>query len=97
MSYTISELKDMSSREFLSAMWGDEILSVIDATVKIPMPCKEFLTHCTACGGNWGAMLLTGINELYPDVYNAIPDDMGTFAWRCICEVMVLLDIDCTE
>lgn len=26
----------------------------------LDMTFSEFLSNCTACGGNWGAMLLTG-------------------------------------
>ena len=94
MNYTVSELGNMSSREFLSAVWGNDVLDAIDAVEHIPMTLKEFLDHCVACGGNWGGMLLTGINDLYPSVYNAIPDNMGCFAWRCLCEVLVLLGVD---
>jgi hypothetical protein len=38
-------------------------------------------------------MLLSGIKALYPDVYDAIPDDMGHFAWRCLAETLYLLQI----
>lgn len=93
---TIKELNDLAPREYLSALWGDNatnVLTAIDAADKTPMDMKEFLNHCTACGGNWGGMLLTGIKALYPDVYDAIPDDMGTFAWNAICTVCELLEI----
>ena len=80
-------------REFLSSLWGDHVLAVIDQQKSIPMTMKEFLNHCTACGGNWGGMLLTGINKLYPDVYDAIPDDMGPFAWSGICTTLSLLSV----
>ena len=33
------------------------------------MTIKEFLNHCTACGGDWVSMLLSGIKECYPDDY----------------------------
>ena len=91
---TINELKAMTEREFVQNQWGNEILDVIDATEKIPMTCKEFLTHCTACGGDWGGMLLTGIKELYPRVWDAIPDKMGKFAMACICDTLVLLGVE---
>jgi hypothetical protein len=34
---------------------------------------NDFLDSCIACGGNWGAMLTTGLKELYPSVYHMIP------------------------
>lgn len=57
----------------------------------------DFLPHCTACGGNWGGMLLSGVKKLYPEVWEAIPDNMGVRAWSCICNVLVLLGVECEE
>ena len=33
------------------------------------MTVRLFLDHCTACGGDWVSMLLSGIKECYPDDY----------------------------
>ena len=33
------------------------------------MSMRVFLDHCTACGGDWVSMLLSGIKECYPDDY----------------------------
>ena len=33
------------------------------------MTMRVFLDHCTACGGDWVSMLLSGIKECYPDDY----------------------------
>lgn len=38
------------------------------------MTLDTFMTHCTACGGNWTAMLITGIKEVAPEVYGQMPD-----------------------
>lgn len=38
----------------------------------LDMTFNEFLNNCTACGGNWGAMLLTGIKKLFPDGYEKV-------------------------
>lgn len=80
--------------------WGDDGKKVVEACAKIQpfnKPCKEFLNHCTACGGNWGGMLLTGVRELWLDVWEAIPDDMGIAAWACICSVLILCGVDISE
>lgn len=58
---------------------------------------KEFLNHCVCCGGDWGAMFLSGIKKLYPCVYKAIPDDMGATgneAFLNITYVMMLCGVD---
>ena len=58
------------------------------------MTMKEFLNHCTACGGNWGAMLLTGIKKLFPSEYDKIEkkynsmdfSDGGIKAFSFLCD-----------
>lgn len=100
-TYNIAQLRTMpldqlTGDEFIVATWKDDGIKVIETITTqhtAPMTQSDFLTHCTACGGDWGAMLLTGIKALYPDVYDAIPDDMGHFAFRCICETLELLQI----
>ena len=93
----ISALADLPEDQFIVACWeesGIAVLEAIDRQHTTPMTTADFLNnHCYACGGDWGAMLLTGIKSLYPEVYNAIPDNMGHFAWRCICGVVELLGI----
>lgn len=80
--------------------WGEAGKAVIVACLhETPFnrPLKDFLSSCTACGGNWGGMLLTGIKAFYPKVYEAIPDDMGVFAWSCICNTLILLGVDTSK
>lgn len=38
---------------------------------KVDMTQEEFLQKCTACGGDWGAMLLTGIKAVFPEYYDS--------------------------
>ena len=57
---------------------------------------KEFLSHCTACGGDWGNMFLSGVKTLYPNVWDAIPEDMGHNAFFCIVNILELLGVDCS-
>ena len=54
----------------------------------------EYLKYCTACGGNWGAMLLTGIKVLFPEEYTGVSEkynsmgfgDGGFKAFEYVCE-----------
>ena len=96
-SLPVSALADLPEDQFLVACWKDHGISVLEAISHqhtTPMTTDSFISnHCYACGGDWGAMLLTGIKSLYPEVYDAIPDDMGHFAWRCLCSVTTLLGI----
>jgi hypothetical protein len=78
--------------------WGDDGKKVIEMCFKSHksnMSLDTFLSdYCTACGGNWGGMLLSGVRRLYPDVWDAIPKEMGSYAWVCICAVLILLGIE---
>ena len=81
--------------------WEEDGKKVIEEIAKIAPftgTAKDYLTnYCIACGGNWGGMLLTGIQTLYPKGYDAIPDDMGVNAWSCICSVLILCGVDTSE
>lgn len=70
--------------DFILEHWGEQGQLVIDACAHAhaqSITYDEFLDHCTACGGNWGGMLLTSIKALYPEVYEAIPEHMGNKAF----------------
>lgn len=80
--------------------WGESGKQVIETCAQsnpLNIDFKEFLSYCTACGGNWGGMLLTGIKELRPAVWEVIPDDMGVFAWQGICSTIILCGVDTSE
>lgn len=80
--------------DLLREYWGkevvDNIVTAIVADYPQTMTMNEFLNHCTACGGNWGGMLLTGVRKLWPHVWDAIPEQMGVYAWECICTTLGL-------
>ena len=92
---TYEMIKD--AQEMLVEYWGKDGENVIETCHKfepLNMECKEFLTHCTACGGNWGGMLLSGLSKLRPEIWDKIPDDMGVMAWGCICSTLILSGVD---
>ena len=80
-------------RAFIQEHWGDAVLTAIDAEPALQMSFDEFLDHCTAHGGNWGGMLLSGLKKLRPKVWDAIPDDMGPFSWALICDTIKLCGV----
>lgn len=80
--------------------WGEDGDRVIEEAAKVTPfngTTKEFLNHCITCGGDWGGMLLSGIKELYPAVWDAVPNDMGVFAFTDICLTLVLCGVDTSE
>ena len=103
MKFTYDEIKE--AMDFLVEHWGEDGKRVIEAVfneveddlINRSMFFKEFLQSCTTCGGNWGGMLLSGLKRLHPTVWKAIPDDMGIYAWPCICYTLLLCGIDMKE
>lgn len=102
-SELITEIKQTNKlfdRHYIKSIWedaGQNVLDTIDRQNIKPMTGSKFLDNCTTCGGDWGGMLLSGIKELYPEVWEAIPDKMGKYAFNCICTILNLLDINFEE
>ena len=93
---TVAELNTLAPRECLVALWdadATEVLSAIDSLNPVPMDGKDFLSHCTPCGGDMCGLLLSGIRALYPTVWEAIPDNMGKHAFYAVGTVLELLNI----
>lgn len=42
-------------------------------------------------------MILTGIKKLFPSVCEAIPNDIGKFAFMCVCAILTLCGVDCSD
>lgn len=82
--------------DFIRKWWpndAEKVISACAAEQSFNGTQDEFLRHCTACGGNWGGMLLTGVRALWPKVYEAIPEHMGVMAFECLCNTLVLLGV----
>lgn len=74
------------NRSFLVSSWGEETAQkVIDACSRVNFSgtLNDFLSHCTACGGNWTGMLLSGIKELFAEVWEALPDSLDFECLLC--------------
>ena len=90
----------VGAQQTLVENWGDTGKRIIELIFNNPdkyvlrMTCEEFLQSCSACGGNWGGMLLTGIERLAPEVYEAIPDNMSGNAWICIIATLTLMRVE---
>lgn len=76
---------------------AEAVISACEKAEKFDGNTGDFLKHCTCCGGNWGGMFLTGIRELWPEVWDAIPDDMGVFAFSAIGYVLQLCGVDTSK
>lgn len=102
MDMTVDQLTQLTPDEYVVANWGEAGIKIVELIstqyANNPhMELDDFLNHCITCGGNWGGMLLTGIKELFPDVWELIPEDMGVFAFSVIGDVLNLLNVTNTK
>lgn len=79
--------------------WGDDGKDVIEACFNnhVKMSMSDFLENCSACGGDWGGMFLTGIKRVAPEVWEMIPNNMGKRAFIDLAHVLLLLGVDTTS
>ena len=90
----------IDAQEMLVKHWGTHGEQVIAETVRAEwkvITFKQFLDNYTVYDGNWSGMLFNSIEKLWPDVCNFIPDDMGIYAWDCMCSVLTLCRVDKSE
>jgi len=74
---TYEDIKEIYSN--IIDLWGEEdgekIIVAVHTAPRVDMSFKEFFgNHCIACGGNWVAMVYSGIKSIAPAVAAAIPD-----------------------
>jgi len=88
----------VEAQDFLVKHWEEDGKAVIVACYHAKPyngTFKQFLHEwCSPCGGNWGAMILNGIHECWPEVWEKIPDNMGIFSWTCLIYVLLLCGVD---
>ena len=90
----------LEAREDIQNRWpenAEAVISACDAADKLNADSAEFLKHCFAAGGNWSAMFLSGIKALWPEVYEAIPADMGSNSFIPLCSVLILCGVDTSK
>ena len=95
INMTYNEIK--SQEDFIIENWkgqGEKVCVICRSATPFNDSFDNFLKHTVCCGGNWGGMLLTGIRELWPDVYDTIPDKMGHNAFACLCATLRLCGVE---
>ena len=91
----VSELAELPDDENIIAVWGEDGAKVVDAAADIDlgMSMDEFLKHCITFGGDWGNMLLSGLRKLARPVWDAVPEEMGVFAFGTIMRTLNLVGV----
>ena len=79
---------------------ADSVIHACESTEKFCGDSRSFMEHCTACGGDWCGMLLSGIRELWPSVFSVIPENMGSDGFEAfanLCYVLQLCGVDTSK
>ena len=87
----------IEAQKCLVENWGEAGKNVIACALRerpFNASFDKFLSVCDTCDRNWGAMLLTGIKGLFPLVYQAIPNEMGSRAFVCLCNLLILCGVE---
>lgn len=84
----------MELRKYWGVETTDRIIVAAICEGIVPMKFDDFLRHCSPCGGDWGGMFLSGIKELHPAVWEAIPDSMGRNAFTLIVDVLEIIGVE---
>lgn len=79
--------------ESIAAEWGNSFAEILQSVEPLNMKFNDFLNECFVCGGNWGAMILSGIKSLRSELYEAIPDNMGEQAWLMLSNTLLYLGV----
>lgn len=101
MKYNINKLREkrlseLTDEEILVVTWEEKGIEFVNdyyngELPNLDMTSKEFLTYCTACGGDWGSMLLSGIRELLPQVWEEIPIKLGANGFMAFTAINIFL------
>lgn len=63
-----------------------------EPTVTKVLTLDDFMKACETHGGNWTAMMLSGIRNLAPDIFEALPD--VTYSFEEVCFIVNHLCVD---
>ena len=87
----------LEAQNFIVKQWGESgrrvVLETRKASDYFGITLTEFIDHCTTCG-NTVETFLSGIHELWPNVWHEIPYNMGRFPFRCLCHILTLCGVD---
>lgn len=83
----------LASMMTLSKEWGENIVAAILRAHKYDITQKQFVKFCDINHPDNALAILSGIEAIWPDVYNAIPACMGAHAFENLCLVLELLGV----
>lgn len=87
-------MPELKHFDIIRERWGEEVAREVLLAQKTYLPLDDYLNkYCKTCGGNWGGWFLSGVKELWPLVWDAIPENMGENCFETIMHLLACLGI----
>ena len=55
---------------------------------------SEFMCSCKGYGGDWVAIILSGMERIYPEVYSTLPATFGQEALDGLTKIFILCGVE---
>ena len=55
---------------------------------------SEFMSECKGCDGDWVAIILSGMERIYPEVYSTLPPIFGQEALDGLTKILILCGVE---
>ena len=76
--------------------WGKYGNDILNAAFNShnKMSFREFIGACSGCDGDWVEIVISGIDKLFPEVYSALPENLGPNALEKLTKVLILCGVE---
>ena len=76
--------------------WGESGNDIINAAFNdhLKTTFSEFMCECSGCNGNWVDIIISGIDKAYPEVYSALPKNLGPDSLEILTKVLILCGVE---
>lgn len=76
--------------------WGESGNNIINAAFNdhSKITFSEFMSECKGCDGDWVAIILSGMERVYPEVYSSLPPIFGQEALDGLTKILILCGVE---
>ena len=76
--------------------WGESGKNIINAAFKEheKLTFESFMSECKGCDGDWVAIILSGMERVYPEVYSTLPPIFGQEALDGLTKILILCGVE---
>lgn len=76
--------------------WGEDGNDIINTAFKVheKLTFEGFMSECKGCEGDWVAIILSGMERIYPAVYSTLPPIFGQEALDGLTKILILCGVE---